>query len=176
MFICCGGSTASEHGGDGAPSGSAGAGGTGGAGGNVSDGGAGCPARIPSGPCGNNPSTCNYVDDQGCPQSYICFSQFPQQPGNWTTVTPNPGGSCTTTGQVCGYTEAVGDNLPMHTDLECTASGQWQVKDPCPPTRPAQGAPCTNFNTACPYGVGCTAVCVGPGGSWLLEGCPDAGG
>jgi hypothetical protein len=134
---------------------------------------AGCPANLPSGECGTNMSTCHYIDAAGCPQRFICFSQFSGlQPGNWTSTIPEAGGPCTTTGQVCGYTEVIGDNLPMHTDLECTASGTWQVKSPCPSMRPAEGDPCTNWNTSCSYGGDCQAICVGPTGGWHIQGCP----
>ena len=105
---------------------------------------------------------CKYVDAEGCPQRISCFSQFAGQLGHWTPVFPEPGGTCTTTGQVCDYVEQIGDNLPMVAHLECDASGQWQFKNPCPPTLPAEGAPCANSNTTCPYaefGAACAFLC-----------------
>jgi hypothetical protein len=168
FFACCGGSTADQQGSDGGPSGKAGDGGNGDA--------AECPATIPSGSCGNDSAVCTYVDAQGCPLQLICFSQFPGQAGEWTSTIPEPGGSCATTGQVCGYAEVIGDNLPRYADLECNASGKWEVKNPCPAARPAEGAPCTSPNTRCPYGAGTCTVSCSPEGQWQSQGCGDAGG
>jgi hypothetical protein len=108
-----------------------------------------CPADKPSGECDTVNLRCDYLDEQGCPHSYVCSVYNTSSGASWAEYGPLAGGPCSSPGQFCEY--ALETDTGEHHALECGPSGTWPSASLCPEQQPMAGSPCEHHLLSCWY-------------------------